>query len=179
MRNDRKSFRSDRRGTATIEFAFIAPILILFYFAVVELSLLLEASRKVSTTTSVIGDLVAQTDETTPQELNAILDAADAVMQPLSVAGMEIRVTSARMDLDGDIEVTWSVARNTSAHACGAALAPPEQVLTPGQSVIIAEVAYDYHPPIGELVTGDVRLEDVFYLRPRRSLEVKVDPEQC
>lgn len=179
MRSDRKSFGSDRRGTATIEFAFIAPILILFYFAVVELSLLLEASRKVSTTTSVIGDLVAQTDKTTPQEISSILDAADAVMQPLPSGNMEIRVTAARMDLNGDVEVTWSVARNMSAYACGAALAPPDQVLTPGQSVIISEVGYDYQPPIGELVTGDVRLEDVFYQRPRRSLEVKLDPEQC
>jgi Flp pilus assembly protein TadG len=174
-----RGFRADKRGTASIEFAFIAPILIVIYFGVVELSLAIEASRKVTSTASAVGDLVAQADRITPAEVTAIFDAADAIMQPLDAAPIEIRITAARMENDGDIKVIWSRARNTTAHGCGATLTPPDAVLTPGQSVVISEVAYNYTPPIGDLLTDVIRLEDTFYLRPRQSLEVTMDPVQC
>jgi Flp pilus assembly protein TadG len=174
-----RAFRADRRGTASIEFAFIAPILIVMYYGVVELSLAIEASRKVTSTASAVGDLVAQTDRITPAEVSAIFDAADAIMQPLDTAPIEIRVSAIRMAMDSDIEVIWSRARNTTPYGCGATLTPPDAVLTPGQSIVIAEVSYNYVPPIGELLTGVIRLEDTFYLRPRQSLEVTMQPVQC
>lgn len=174
-----KRFDRDSRGSATVEFALIVPVLITFYFGVVELSLLLSADRKVTSVASAIGDLVAQTDETNAAEMEAIFDAADAIMQPLDVSGMELRVTSISMDFDGDVEVTWSKSRNTSAMACGATVTTPAGVLTPGQSVIYAEVAYVYTPPIGELLLGDIRLEDGFFLRPRQSVEVDYQPAMC
>ncbi|MGD2132140.1 MAG: pilus assembly protein, partial [Maricaulaceae bacterium] len=113
----RRALLADDRGTAAIEFALIAPILMLLYFAVVELSLALDANRKVSMTASVIGDLVAQADEVSVSEVEAILDAADATMQPLNVGEMELRITSLTMDGSGDTEVAWSRSRNADPHA--------------------------------------------------------------
>jgi hypothetical protein len=52
-------------------------------------------------------------------------------------------------------------------------------VLSPNQSVILAEVFYTYEPPLGHFLTGDIELTDTFYLRPRRSVEVKLEPAQC
>jgi Flp pilus assembly protein TadG len=175
----RRAFRADRRGTASVEFAFIAPILITMYFGVVELSLAIQASRKVTSTASAVGDLVAQTDRITPAEVDAIFDAADAIMQPLDSAPLQVRVSALRMELDGDIEVIWSRARNTTAHGCGATLSPPDAVLSPGQSIVMAEVSYNYVPPLGYQLTGDILLDDIFYLRPRQSLEVTLQPVQC
>ena len=174
-----RAFGCDRRGTASIEFAFIAPVLVLFYFALVDLSLALEAKRKVSTSASVIGDLIAQTEKIDATELQAIFDAADAVMQPLDIGEIAVRITSAVMDFDDSIEVAWSKSLNTSANACGAAVSTPEGVLTPGQSVIISEVTYTYTPPIGQFLTGAIELTETFYLRPRQSLEVDFEPNPC
>lgn len=173
-----RNFGRDERGVAAVEFAFILPIMVMMYFAVAELSLGIQASRKVNTTTSAVGDLVAQAEKITTTEVNAIFEAADAVMQPLDDTA-EIRVTSLWMDQDGDIEVRWSRARNTTPHACDATIAPPDAVLSPGQSVIMAEVSYDYDPPIGHVITGTITMEEVFYLRPRQSLEVKMLTSPC
>lgn len=174
-----RGFRADARGAATIEFAFIAPVLLLMYFGVVELSLALEANRKVTSTASTIGDLVAQTDEISPAEVDGILDAAAAIMSPLDASTMELRVTSIRKDLNGNVKVAWSRARHTTSYGCGAAIEAPDTVLDPGESVIYAEAAYDYDPPLGKLLTGVIRMQDSFYLRPRRSIEVEMDPPQC
>ena len=175
----RARFAADARGTAAIEFAMIIPVLILFYFAVVELSLALDVNRKVSTTASVIGDLVAQAKETDATEVEAIFDAANAIMQGVDVSEMELRVTSLAMDGDGNTEVTWSRGRHTAPNTCDAEIATPTGVLTENQSVIIAEVAYTYRPPIGHFLTGDIEMTDTFYLRPRTSVQVKFEPEQC
>jgi Flp pilus assembly protein TadG len=172
-------FSRDRRGSAAIEFAFILPILILMYFAVAELSLAIQASRKVGSTASAVGDLVAQADKITTTEVEAIFDAADAIMQPLDATPMQMRVTSLWMEQNGTVKVRWSRARNMTPYACNAAVAPPNTVLSAGQSVIVAEVNYDYEPPIGRVVSGVVEMSEVFYLRPRQSLEVKMLTSPC
>ncbi len=179
MLRARKTFAGDRRGTASIEFAFIVPILITMYFGVVELSLAIEASRKVTSTASAIGDLVAQTKQVNNAEVDAIFDVADAVMQPLDDGPLQVRVTSVSMDEDGDIEVNWGRARNTTPIACGATVTAPAAVLAEGQSVIIAEVVYDYVPPLGQMLTGPIRMDEVFYMRPRESVEVAMLPSEC
>lgn len=174
-----RRFGRDRRGTASIEFALIVPLLITMYFGVAELSMAIQASRKVASTASAVGDLVAQADRVTPADVDAIFAAADAIMQPLDDAPMEIRVTSLRMDSNGATRVRWSRAKNTTPHACGAGVTAPGTVLSPGQSVIIAEVRYDYAPPIGQMITGVINMGDVFYLRPRQSLETRMFPPPC
>ena len=179
LRRAARAFASCPAGNATVEFAFIAPVLILFYFATVELSLALEAKRKVTSTASTIGDLVAQTEEINAAEINAIFNAADAVMQPLDVGAIQLRVSSLVMNGDGDVEVAWSRASNMTAYACAEAVVIPAGVLTPGQSIILAETSYTYTPPIGSYLTGDIELQDTFYLRPRLSLEVDFDPDPC
>jgi Flp pilus assembly protein TadG len=171
-------FGRDRRGAAAIEFSFIAPVLALMYFGVVELSSTIEASRKVNSTASAVGDLVAQAEKLTTADVEAIFEAADAVMQPLEDTA-QIRVTSLWMNYDDEIEVRWSRARNTTAYACDAEIDPPAAVLQPGQSVIMAEVVYDYTPPFGHVVTGAIEMSETFYLRPRQSLEVKMTTSPC
>ena len=179
LRRRARAFAAAKHGSAAIEFAFIAPILILFYFATIELSLALEAKRKVTSTASTIGDLVAQTEQINTAEIDAIFEAADAIMQPLDVSAMELRVTSLVVNADGDAVVKWSRASNMTAYACGAEVDPPEGVLTPGQSIIVAETAFIYTPPIGNYLTGDIALKDTFFLRPRLSIEVDYLPDPC
>lgn len=174
-----RRFSTDRRGNASVEFAFIAPVLLIFYFGVVEISLLLTADRKITAVAAAVGDLIAQTDETDAAEVNAIFDVAAAIMQPLASNAVEVRVTSLAMSLNGDVGVTWSRARNTPPLACNATVNVPAGVLTPGQSVIITEVSYTYAPPIGQMITGDIILSDMFFLRPRKSLQVEFNPAQC
>ena len=58
-----KRLRRDERGVSAVEFALIAPVMILFYFGLAELTQVMIAERKTVRTASAIGDILAQTAE--------------------------------------------------------------------------------------------------------------------
>lgn len=166
-------FLADDRGVSAIEFALIAPILIAFYLGTVQLTLGLTADRKVTSAASVIGDLVAQDDLITDQELEDIVAAGRAVLQPYASDGFNVRITSVRMDNDGDVFVDWSEGRGLSAYGRNANLDLPEGLLAPNNSIIFVEAEYTYRSPFDSLEIGPFELRDKVYLRPRRSLWVR------
>ncbi|MAC38359.1 MAG: pilus assembly protein TadE, partial [Oceanicaulis sp.] len=53
-------FWRDCRGLSAVEFALIAPVMILLYLGAVDLSLVLSIDRKVTSAASALADLVAQ-----------------------------------------------------------------------------------------------------------------------
>ncbi len=169
----------DTRGVSAVEFAMIAPLIILFYFALVDVSMLIQADRRLTTTASTVGDLVAQDNATNDSDMDDIFAAAKAVMEPFDATLVKMRVSSLRMDASGDIEVTWSKAWNDSPLSCGSSYTVPDGVLTPGESVILSQVELEYTPKIGKFLSGSKQLQDHFYLRPRRSLEVTYTPPMC
>lgn len=184
--------RGDRRGVTAVEFALIAPVLISFYVCCVEISLMLQADRKVTSVASAVGDLVAQDDRVSADEIDDIFTVARAIMVPFDSTWMRMRVSSIGMDTDGTTHVRWSRGRNISEFACDSQIETPDGLLAPGQSVVMAEVQYDYDSPITGLVKGvmgmfentaaldgEYFLEDLFYLRPRRSAEVSFNPDPC
>jgi Flp pilus assembly protein TadG len=164
--------KRDERGVSAIEFAFIAPILLTFYFGCVELSMLLQADRKVTSVASAVADLITQDDEVNAGELDDVFAAATAIMQPFSAASVKMRATSLRMDSTGKVVVGWSHGKGLAANACSATIAVPAGLLAPGQSVVLAEVEMNYTFPVAQSFVGDSTLKDTFYLRPRRSAEV-------
>jgi len=168
-----RRFARDQRGISAIEFALIAPILITIYLAGVQLSLGLTADRKVTSAASAIGDLIAQDDQVTDGEIDDVLAAGDAILQPFDPANFDVRITSVRMDSDGDVFVDWSEGRGLPAHGPDAGLNLPAGLLAPTNSFIFVEVEYAYHTPFDSLEVGTFNLEDSVYLRPRRSLWVR------
>jgi Flp pilus assembly protein TadG len=165
--------RRDRRGVAALEFALIFPAMIALYLGCVDVSQILTASRKASNVASAVADLVAQALQIDDQEVGNIFAAANAMLEPLPTDSLTVVISSVIMDEDGNIEVRWSDAMNASAHATGAPILIPDGLLEPGTSVIVAEVTYSYDSAVSELVTsGSIELDDVFYLRPRRTLEI-------
>lgn len=159
-------------GVSAVEFALIAPIMLLFYVGVVEVSLALGVDRKVTSAASALADLVAQDDVITDDEMEQILDAGPAIVAPNPAAPLQIRISSVTMDLDGDAEVDWSDARGMAPLAEGTQFTPPSGILTPGRSVIMVEVSYLYESAFAEIGAGRFNIEETFYLRPRRSLVV-------
>jgi Flp pilus assembly protein TadG len=58
-------FWRDRRGVSAVEFALIAPVLVIFYCGMAELTQAMMAQRRVSNIASSIGDVVAQNAQLT------------------------------------------------------------------------------------------------------------------
>lgn len=169
----------DRRGVAAVEFAFIAPLLVLFYFGCVELSVMLSMDRKITNMASALGDLVAQDDVVDADEVEDIFAAAKAIMEPDDPEVLRLRVSSVLMDDDGVATVQWSSAKNWTARTCDESVTPPEGVLEEGESMILAEVEMSYVSPIKKVLTGSYELEKTFYLRPRRADLVVYTPAPC
>ena len=170
-----RRLRRDERGVSAIEFALIAPILIALYTGMVQLSLALTADRKVTAATSAIGDLVAQDDILTDGELANILEAGRAILQPYSAEGFNVRITSVRMDSDGDVFVDWSEGAGLAAHPENRPIDIPDGLLAPNNSVIFVEAQYRYTTPFKSLEIDIFDLSDSVYLRPRRALFVRRD----
>ncbi|WP_417487403.1 TadE/TadG family type IV pilus assembly protein [Maricaulis sp.] len=165
-------FRDDRRGVSAVEFALIAPFMILLYLGSVEISLALSIDRKITSVSSALADLVAQDDVITDDEISDILNAGAVIVAPFDPVPLEIRITSILMDAAGEVEVQWSDADGMSPYAEGSAISVPDGVLERNRSVIMVEVEYRYETMFGELGVNHFDISEIFYLRPRRSIVV-------
>jgi len=103
-------FLRDRGGVAAIEFAFIAPILMILYFLTMEASQAVETSKKVNRMSSMIGDLVAQQSAVDTDTLTAILQAANSTLLPYNRSTPTVVVTGIQITADSTpkVQVAWS-----------------------------------------------------------------------
>ena len=79
-----RGFLADKRGVSAVEFALIAPILIMIYLALAELTLGMMASRRTSHLAATIGDLAAQSENLTDANITSI--TFGQTTQPLNTA---------------------------------------------------------------------------------------------
>ena len=172
LRRFLKRLGGDRDGVSAVEFALIAPVMVLFYLGMMEVSLALSVDRKVTSAASALADLVAQDDVITDDEMNDILNAGGAIIAPYDPSRFSVRISSMSMNLSGDAEIDWSDASGMSPFGPGTAADAPSGILFPGRSVIMVEVAYAYDAPFREIGTGQYDISETFYLRPRQSLVV-------
>jgi len=165
----------DRRGVAAVEFAFILPLLVTMYFGVVETTYAIMANRKVTSVTSTVADLVAQTKTINTSELNDVFEAATAIMVPFDASELTIVVSSVVIDKDGNSTVDWSAAASSggTAYRSGADFDLPTGLKIPYTSLIVAEVTYEYNSFLNHIVTTGIPMSDKMYLRPRASDKVK------
>ena len=174
------TFLSDRRGVAAVEFALLAPMLVMGYFGVAELTEGLMASRKVSTVASTIGDLTAQAASTTPSQIADIFSVGQLVMQPFSTTGqiLTMRISSVTVDANSVPRVDWSQGQGLVPLVNGAAVTLPSAsgantpFIASGQSVIMAEAHYQFSSPVAQYLPQTSDLHDTLYMSPRQGTQV-------
>ncbi len=167
------AFWRDRAGASAIEFAFIAPVLIVMYCGLAELTQAMMAQRRVSNVASTIGDLVAQSTQTGPLKMADIFNIGGMIIAPFSTANLKMCVASVTSDSTGKDTVAWSKTNDSSMSNCPAANAVltgvPVGVLPASQSVIMAKVSYAYSSPIKLVMPRTLNFYRTYYLRPRKS----------
>ena len=166
-------------GLVAVEFAFIAPVMITLYFGATELADGFTASTKVTSVASTAGDLLAQEKSVCDAEMNDVFTALRSLMYPYPLNQMKIVVSSLVDTGGGIIKVAWSDASNTGPRAVGSVVGVPAGLVSPGGSVVLAEVEYDYSSPTGQLIFGSIPLTDQFYLHPRRIAKIARSPNNC
>jgi Flp pilus assembly protein TadG len=165
-----RRLRRATAGTAAVEFALLAPLLILFYFGMAETCQLMIAQRRVSHSAAAMADLVTQGGELDTEERDDIFLAGRMILAPFPVEHYRVRLTSVVRTNDKNV-VDWSEVSGT-----GLAKLPKGSVATiktplteNGQSVVMAEVEFDHESTVGYALPGVMKLKHAAELRPRRT----------
>lgn len=168
----------DRRGVSAVEFALIAPVMIMIYFGLIEFSQGYMAERRASHVASMVADLVAQSGGTNISDLESTFQIGDMIMRPFSAETLSIRVSSVTVDARGVATVEWSHAKSAKdadgadilkAHNPGDPITDlPPNLITDGQTVILGETNYGYRLFIpDEILPKNIAFKRNYYLRPR------------
>jgi len=169
------AFRRDNRGVSAVEFALIAPLMILTYFGLAELAGAMMAQRRVSHAASAVGDLVAQSESVTNAQKDDIFAAATNIVSPFATGTLQMRITSISGNASGNPRVDWSDSYNgfaTLAHCAVVAGLPTGLISTAGENVLMAEASYTYTSAVAKIKPGGFVFSEKFYLKPRKVAKV-------
>lgn len=185
LRRAADAMRSDCRGIAATEFAVIVPVMLLMFFATVEISNGVAVKRKVTLVARTLSDLTSQSlASVADSDVRNFFAASSAVLTPYSVVPVNPTISEIYINASKVAKVQWSVSA-TIAMDAGAPQATltvsarkkgdtvttiPTDLLVPDTYLIWSEVKYTYVPAIGYFMskTG-IPLDDKAFTRPRQS----------
>jgi Flp pilus assembly protein TadG len=179
---------ASERGVSAVEFALIAPIMVLMLFGAAEASLAVTVDRKTTLAASTLGDLAAQTDLVSCAELSQISAVTRQVFEPYSGSAATMVVAGLKLD-GGAAKVEWSKFLRTdtsngtllcdnvpASHSLyvGKVVTVDTTLFAPGGGLVVGDVEM-VHTSIGtSFISNNLNLHERFYLRPRKSLKLKL-----
>ncbi|MDE2465909.1 MAG: pilus assembly protein [Alphaproteobacteria bacterium] len=170
-----RRFLRDRRGLAAIEFALIAPVMILIYLGGFELTQGIALKRMVALTASTVTNLVAQyTTISASTQMPDILNASSQVLAPYPSSKAIVTISCITIDSNGKATVAWSQSLHGTPRTTGEVMSLPAALDVPNTTILYGEASYDYTPVIDFLHHGDFTLASSIYMYPRASSTVNL-----
>lgn len=161
-------FARAKAGLAAVEFAALAPMMMIMLFGSVDLLDMLHANRRAQNTAASLADVVARDTAVTNEEVAGLWAATNLLMFPNDGAVLQVRVTSVRVTSASSAEVVWSEGRGMTPLTVGTPVADlPDQMMQPGSSLIWTETILPYSSPLGFLNDGVSNLSHSAYRRSR------------
>lgn len=168
------SFRRDIAGVAAVEFAYIAPILLVMVMATFELSRAVSIDRRLNSVSAMASELVAREEQVDGEDLKNIYRALNHVMKPYNDNSLIVRLTQVRTNTSGSTQVEWSAEINsvmvdtngsgsspTTPYGSCSTYAIDSELQQKGSRVIVAEVGYNYQPVFGNFIYRDFNFDDL------------------
>ena len=171
-----RALRDDKSGVAAVEFVFIAPLIITLWLGTIEISLAIDVNKKVGRAASMVGDLVAQSDKLTVNEINDIIRIGAAVLQPYQTDKPKITVSELFVDPSQATKVVWSRSGKDNTFTYG--IAPntpvtdlPVNLRIANTHLIKVQTELQYYPLTSSSYSlrSAFRMSETYYLRPRQS----------
>jgi Flp pilus assembly protein TadG len=161
---------ADRQGAAAVEFALIFPILFVLNIGSVEALQVYQVQRNVAHVAATLADVTAQSRTVTEAELQDILGAGLTIMHPFPTTSLQQRLTSFTASASGSVSQDWTSKRN---FVSSVAASVPSGYLGASESVVVADVIYDYRPTFRMFLPETLRLTRHAYARPRLTQKVE------
>ena len=165
-----RKFRGDKSGVGAVEFALIAPILIVLYMGSLEISIAMTINKKLARAASTVADLVTQDDSVDKTFLNSMVNVAESVMTPYSSDDMKIKITGITIDSSGVAKATWSWQEdNSRPYTVGSTQTLPTDLAIPDTFLVRTEIELD-HKLLLALQDIDIRtlnMKKTYHLRQR------------
>ncbi len=162
----------DVRGVSAVEFALIAPVMILFYAGLVDFSQAYMALKRTSHVAASTADLASQSLSLTAADVDNIFLAGPSIMAPFSAGALDQRISSVTRESSTTYKLNWSRSSKTTGDLSGdlpvAEFNVPADWLANGESVIIAEANYTYESPFQKFLP-EFRFKRRALLEPRRT----------
>jgi Flp pilus assembly protein TadG len=171
---------ADRRGVAALEFALIAPTLMVLVLGVFEMSLRFRAKEETTRYSHLMSDLISREQTLTTAELRSYYNASTNLMRPLQTSGgvLQLDVSSIGFNADGDAVVLWRRLVGTDNVVNDVAIHLPDfdDLGTESESIIRVGVRYTYTSPLTALFGGAVAtITQEAIARPREALKITLD----
>jgi Flp pilus assembly protein TadG len=170
----RRGLLRDDRGLAAVEFALILPLLMLLLLGVYETSRLIMVNQKLQNSSFILADLVARDKTITEDDVTNIFLAIRTLIEPFDFAEAgTVILTSVGAPSDDNPRVNWQrVGAGSLAVASavgvpgGAAALPDELSIRADETIIVAEVAFQFAPSFG-FVLEPHTIRKMSYHKPR------------
>ncbi|MBI1340179.1 hypothetical protein GC169_08230 [bacterium] len=169
-------FARDERGMAAVEFALIAPTLIVLFMGVFEMTLRFRAVEEATRYVHQVADLTSRDKTLTTADLSAIYDASLHMMKPLTTTdrlSMDVAAIGYQNNEDYDPYLLWRRAVGTEIPLD---LDKARGLGIQGESVIRVAISYRYDSPLTSLFSGPtIEIKREAYARPREVRLVTMD----
>jgi Flp pilus assembly protein TadG len=172
------SYTKADSGVAAIEFAIILPFMLLLYFGLLDLTGLISAHRKMTSTASVVADLTGQGSSTIPKaSITDYMLVAGMISNPLPASGVRVNVYDYKKS-GGSAELRWNTSNDTGPACAAPSTAGMTDLMTAENDIIVAQACMTYVPYVatflGDSILGastfDVQ-QDIM-VRPRSSAQL-------
>ncbi|MGB3386780.1 MAG: TadE/TadG family type IV pilus assembly protein [Pseudaminobacter sp.] len=178
-----------------MEFAFIAPLLLSMYFVTMEVSQGIEANKKVGRIGSMVADLVTQQSSVKLDDVKAIMDIGQSILQPYGRSRPKITITAINVSYapSPEAKVAWSVRMEANGtyskpFNAGDSVTIPDELMFDQDTIektflirVESELAYrpvitwsaSGKPALGLAAAFDgIAMGETYYMRPRMSKEI-------
>ena len=172
-------YKDQNEGTASIEFVFVAPLMIFLYVGLYELSIAYTVNGTINRASEVAASFPTFEQSLDEVTLSNIMTASAAVIDypQFNINNLAIDVYS--VEQEGDTPDTRRLVGKAGYEGTGAAgllkdlsatdFAGNLSSLTAGKGFIVAQVAYRYEPFISTRFVDTVTLADRKILNPREN----------
>lgn len=167
LRRLARRFVREQKALAALEFAVIAPTMILLLFGSVDLLDMMDTNQRVENAASSLADIVARDTQVSDAEVEGIWAALDVLISPNELADIDLRITSVSIESAAVARVVWSEAHGMAARTENSTVDLPDGMMIPGSSIIMAEAEMEYAGPLNFLLAAPITLSHDAYRRSR------------